>query len=126
MYECNIEVSSCNFCCRGEAVSVTHSECVSVTLVIQHTKPVRRIILYSAVCLALPYFSTLSHKRRDFRKKKKTLFNIRYVLISLTFCVSDSSHSEKYCQNIQTFSCNVNSYTCQVLKKSSIFWGQIF
>jgi hypothetical protein len=56
-----------NHCCRGKAISITYSECVSVALVIQHAKRMRRIILSSVVCPALPYFSTLSHKRLDFR-----------------------------------------------------------
>jgi hypothetical protein len=45
-YKRNIEARSRNHCCRGKAVSITYSECVSVALVIQHAKRMRRIILY--------------------------------------------------------------------------------
>jgi len=44
-------------------------ECVSLALGIQHPKYMRHIILSSVACLALPYFSTLSHIRYYFRKK---------------------------------------------------------
>ena len=70
-----MEARSRNHYCRGKAI--THSECVSVALVIQHAKRMRRFVS-SVACLAIPYFSTLFHKRNDFRGKK--LLNIKCVL----------------------------------------------
>jgi len=64
---------------------------VSVALVIQHVKHVRPIILSSVVCPAL-YFSTLSHKRHNFRKKK--FEHTMRVLILSTF-VWNISHCTK-------------------------------
>ena len=46
---------------------ITHSECVFLTLVIQHAVCIGRIMSFMA-SPAVPYFSTLSHKRHDFRK----------------------------------------------------------
>ena len=44
-------------------------DCVSVALVIQHARSVRRIILPSVARLALPRFSIVSHKWHDYLKK---------------------------------------------------------
>jgi hypothetical protein len=49
---------------------------VSVALIIQHEKRMRRIILSSVAFPALQHFSTLSHKRSDFGEK---LLNIKCV-----------------------------------------------
>jgi hypothetical protein len=57
----NIEAHSCNHCLHGKAMIIKYSECVFVDLVIQHVMCMCCIILSSVACLALPYFSALSH-----------------------------------------------------------------
>ena len=47
-----------------EKQQVLHILCVCVTLVIQHAKHMRRIIVLSVACLAV-HFPTLPHKRHD-------------------------------------------------------------
>jgi len=46
-----------------------YSECVSVALVIQYDKSMRRIILSPVTCLAVPYFFTLYYIRHNYREK---------------------------------------------------------
>ena len=61
--------------------SIKYSECVFVALGIQQRTCA---ILSSVACLALQYFSTLSHKRYDYREKK--LLNVKcFFFLSTNF-----------------------------------------
>ena len=41
----NTEENSCNHCCSGRAVSITHSECMFVALCIQHAMRMRHVVI---------------------------------------------------------------------------------
>ena len=80
-----------------------------VALLIHHATRMRHIVTSFVAPLALPYFSTLSHKRHDFRKN-----NIEHkmcVLIFYTNFVYNISHSKKKKAdtviNVKTPSCEV-------------------
>ena len=63
---------------------------------IQHAMRMRRIILPSVACPAL-HFSTLSHKRQDFREKK--LLNVKCAFNFLhNFCLKHFSFYEQFRQ----------------------------
>jgi hypothetical protein len=49
-------------------IKITYSDCMSVAILNQDAKRTFRIILLSLLCLALPFFSSLFHKRYEFRK----------------------------------------------------------
>jgi len=53
----------------GKAISFTHSECVSVAIVVRRSKRMRRMILPSVFCLAVPHVATLAHRRHDLEFK---------------------------------------------------------
>ena len=94
MYKRNTEVLSRNNWCRGKAISITYSECVFVALGPQRAKCMLRITLTSVTCPALPHFSTLSHKRNNYLKKKVIEHKICILIFSTSF-VWNISHSKK-------------------------------
>ena len=55
----NVEADSRNHCFRWKAIIITYSQRVYVALVIKHATRMRRIILSSVTCLALPHSSTV-------------------------------------------------------------------
>ena len=55
-YKSVIDVKSCIICGSGKAISITYSECVSVSLVIQHAKCMQGILLLSVTSLGSTIF----------------------------------------------------------------------
>ena len=64
-----------------------------VAVVTEHAKRMRRTILPSVACPALPYISTLSHKRHVFREN--VIEDKKCALIFSTTFVRNISHAKK-------------------------------
>jgi hypothetical protein len=61
-----------------------------LALLVQHARLMHRIVLPFVACLAPQYFSTLSHKRHDIRKKvieNKVRVLIIHTILSRTFLI---------------------------------------
>jgi hypothetical protein len=110
-YKRNLEARLCIHSCRPQAIRVTYSECVSVALVIQHATRMRRIILSSVTCLALPYYFILSLKRHVFRKKSYWTWNVCFEFLYM-FC---QKHFLFYEELIDFLIINVHRHSCKVL-----------
>jgi hypothetical protein len=83
---------------------------VHVALLIQYTTRMRYIVTSIMAPQSATYFSALSHKRCDFRKKK--LLNIKCVILfslhvlSKTFPILRSIYRDSV-KNVETSSCKV-------------------
>ena len=73
--ECNSEARSCGHCCSGKAINITYSESVCLQSQVCGVN-CACATLSSVASPALQSFSTLTHKRHDFRKM---LLNIKFV-----------------------------------------------
>ena len=79
------QARSLNKCCRGKAISITHSERASVVLVIEHAMRMRRIILSSVASLLPPYSSTLPINGTIFGGEKVLEHKMFFFIFSTTF-----------------------------------------
>jgi hypothetical protein len=93
---CNAEARSCKHCCSGKAINITYFVCVCVCVCVNLFSSMQcaSAIWSFTACSTVTYFSTLSHKRLDFRKK--VIECKMFVLISAsTFFFWNISHSKK-------------------------------
>ena len=123
LIQSNIKACSCNHCCSGKAISIIYSECVSVALCIWCPCS----ILSSVAWPAVKYFSTLSHKLHDLRKKNVTLYKTCLLIFSTNFVsnilILTRTGRDKI-KNVRWSSCKM-CYSCQILMQLG-FSKQIF
>ena len=86
-YTCNVMLSRV----RVASVAVVNRY---VAVAIQHVKRMCCVILSSVACSAVLYFSTLFHKRHDFRKKKIWTHKMYGLILSIT-STRNIFHSKK-------------------------------
>jgi hypothetical protein len=108
---------------RGKARSITCSECVSVASVTQsamHTCP----IMSPVASLALPNFSTLSHKRYDFQERNIER-KMCVLMFSTTFVWNFSHCSKNLASYYHKYSYVLvwsTHYSCQILVNLKFSW----
>ena len=72
-------------------MSITYSECVFVSSIIQHVSRMRPVLFSTVACPALSYFYTLSRKRHDFRlniaKREMCVLNVcKHCVRNISYC----------------------------------------
>ena len=115
---------SCNYYCSGKGIIITYSGCMYVTLGIQHEVLMRHIVICGLSGSII--FSTLPHKRHDFRKQiidHKTCVLIFSTILSEMFLILRRMRRD-IVMNVHKFS----SYSCRIfmkLKHSRQIFGPI-
>ena len=106
-YESNTDARSRKNFCLAKTRNITYSECLSVPIVIQHTKRMRHIIFSSVACLAVLNFSHYLINRTIFRNK----------LVSLCILIFSTTLSEIFLflrKTQRDISINVRTSSCKV------------
>ena len=91
IYKCNIKACLCNRYCRGKAISITYSECVSLASIIQHARHMHSIKLSSAASLAVPYFFTylinsiIFLKHLSFYEELSKILSYMYIILHVMY-----------------------------------------
>ena len=99
---CNINARSYSYCCNGTGVLLILNVCLQ--LLVSSTQWTC-VILSSLACPALQYFTTLSHKRHDFRKESYRTQNVFWFslqILSEIFLVMKNSASYYKCTRVGT------------------------
>ena len=80
-----------------------------MALVIQHIQRIRLIILSSVACPVVPYFSTLSYKPQEFRKKliKRKMFVLIFSTNTAETFLVVSKIQFNIIINVRRFPCKV-------------------
>jgi len=101
---------SCNHWCSGKAIIITYSECVFVTLGIQHATRVRHIFIYclSASKIFLHVFSQTVRFSGKKLLNLKCVFRFSLLLLSEIFLISRRIQRARYYHN-----CTVRRYACK-------------
>jgi hypothetical protein len=110
-----MQACSCNYCCSRKTISISHSECVSVALIMEDKMLTRHVVL-CGLSGSTVFFSH-NHKSRTISEKKmiehKMCFDFLYKLFWNIF------HSKKNwvrydnkCTLVLMWS---NRYSCQIL-----------
>ena len=102
-YKATLMRVSLNHFCIKKAISVRCSECWKTSV---HIMQCACAILSSVACPAVWYFSALSHKRHDFRKKNRVSGNKMCVLIFSTNFISNIVESKKNWAKYEQKCCN--------------------
>jgi len=108
--QCNIQVRSCNHCCPRKAVSITHSECVSLSLalVIQDCKVCAPYYVICGLSGTVIFYHTIS-QTAHFRKN-----STEYKMSILIFFTTLSEIFFILIQIEWDTIINVHWYSCQV------------